>query len=109
MLCDEQAEAGGSLLSEPASAPGAIEGRPAAVWLAAQLAALAANPRVRLLTRTTAFGYFPHNLLGLSERLTDHLAAARGRCAARAAMAGAGARGGARHRQHRAAAGVCRQ
>ncbi len=27
-----------------------------------------------LLPRTTAFGYFPHNLVGLSERLTDHLA-----------------------------------
>ena len=24
--------------------------------------------------RTTAFGYFPHNLLGLNQRLTDHLA-----------------------------------
>jgi sarcosine oxidase subunit alpha len=29
---------------------------------------------VTLLTRTTAFGYFPHNLLGLNERITDHLA-----------------------------------
>ena len=29
---------------------------------------------MRLLARTTAFGYFPHNLIGLSERLTDHLA-----------------------------------
>ena len=37
---------------------------------------LAANPRVRLLPRTTAFGYFPHNLLSLNQRLTDHLAAA---------------------------------
>jgi len=74
ILCDEQAEAGGSLLSEPASAGPGIEGRSAATWLAAQLSALAANPRVRILTRTTAFGYFPHNLLGLSERLTDHLA-----------------------------------
>jgi sarcosine oxidase subunit alpha len=26
-----------------------------------------------LLTRTTAFGYFPHNLIGLNQRLTDHL------------------------------------
>jgi sarcosine oxidase subunit alpha len=29
---------------------------------------------VQLLPRTTAFGYFPHNLIGLNERLTDHLA-----------------------------------
>ena len=38
------------------------------------LAVLRASPRVTLLPRTTAFGYFPHNLLGLSERITDHLA-----------------------------------
>jgi sarcosine oxidase subunit alpha len=39
------------------------------------IAALAGHPRVRLLPRTTAFGYFPHNAIGLNERLTDHLAA----------------------------------
>ncbi len=27
-----------------------------------------------LLARTTAFGYFPHNLIGLNQRLSDHLA-----------------------------------
>jgi sarcosine oxidase subunit alpha len=27
---------------------------------------------VTLLTRTTAFGYFPHNLIGLNQRLSDH-------------------------------------
>ena len=31
-------------------------------------------PSVTLLPRTTAFGYFPHNLVALNERLTDHLA-----------------------------------
>ena len=75
ILADEQAEAGGSLLGEPEAAPAAIDGRPAPLWLAAQLADLRANPRVRVLTRTTAFGYFPHNLVGLNERLSDHLAA----------------------------------
>ncbi len=50
-------------------------GQPAE-WLERTLAALAANARVTLLTRTTAFGYFPHNLLALNQRLTDHLAAA---------------------------------
>ncbi len=29
---------------------------------------------MRLLPRTTAFGYFPHNMIGLNERLTDHRA-----------------------------------
>ncbi len=52
----------------------AIEGEPADQWLASTLRTLAANPRVTLLPRTTAFGYFPHNLIGLNQRLTDHLA-----------------------------------
>ncbi|HET7756042.1 MAG TPA: sarcosine oxidase subunit alpha family protein, partial [Steroidobacteraceae bacterium] len=73
ILCDEQSEPGGSLLAEdPAGAM--PDGRPAAGWLAAAVAALAREARVTVLTRTTAFGYFPHNLLGLNERLTDHLA-----------------------------------
>ena len=71
MLCDEQPEFGGALLSEPSAR---IGGAPAASWVAATRAALAARPNVTLLPRTTAFGYFPHNLIGLSERLTDHLA-----------------------------------
>ncbi|HYM43034.1 MAG TPA: sarcosine oxidase subunit alpha family protein [Steroidobacteraceae bacterium] len=74
ILCDEQNEPGGSLLSDGLDEQASLEGRPAHQWLDETLAALAANPRVRLLTRTTAFGYFPHNLLGLCERLTDHLA-----------------------------------
>ena len=75
ILCDEQNELGGSLLADAPSAGSVVEGRPAAGWLAETVAALASNARVTLLTRTTAFGYFPHNLLGLNERLTDHLAA----------------------------------
>ena len=71
ILCDEQAELGGSLLAEPAAR---IDGLPAADWVAQTTAALRRNPRVRLLPRTTAFGYFPHNLIGLNQRLTDHLA-----------------------------------
>ena len=71
MLCDEQAEFGGSLLAETEAS---IEGKPAQAWLADTLAALAKHPRVRLMPRTTAFGYFAHNMVGLSERVTDHLA-----------------------------------
>jgi sarcosine oxidase, subunit alpha len=74
MLCDEQNEFGGSLLADDPREAAAIEGRPAPQWLRETLAALASNARVTLLPRTTAFGYFPHNLLGLNERLTDHLA-----------------------------------
>jgi sarcosine oxidase subunit alpha len=75
ILCDEQNELGGSLLADAPSAGLVVDGRPAARWLTETVAALASNARVTLLTRTTAFGYFPHNLLGLNERLTDHLAA----------------------------------
>ena len=71
VLCDEQAEMGGSLLSERCAE---IDGRPYAEWLAESIETLRANPRVRLLPRTTAFGYFPHNNIGLCERLTDHVA-----------------------------------
>lgn len=70
MLCDEQAEAGGSLLSRPATL---IDGVAADAWLAQTLATLARHARVQLLPRTTAFGCFPHNAVGLHERLTDHL------------------------------------
>jgi sarcosine oxidase subunit alpha len=72
MLCDEQPEFGGSLLGDQAAQ---IDGASAGNWVANSLATLRGNPRVTLLARTTAFGYFPHNFLGLNERLTDHLAA----------------------------------
>jgi sarcosine oxidase subunit alpha len=71
ILCDEQAEMGGSLLADAGST---IAGRPAAVWVAEALAELASYERVTLLPRTTAFGYYPHNHVGLVERVTDHLA-----------------------------------
>ena len=71
ILCDEQSELGGSLLAGSAAV---IDGVAADAWLAQTLATLAGHPRVLLLPRTTAFGYFPHNAIGLNERLTDHLA-----------------------------------
>ncbi|HEY0767739.1 MAG TPA: sarcosine oxidase subunit alpha family protein [Steroidobacteraceae bacterium] len=74
MLCDEQNEFGGSLLADDPRTAASIEGRPAPQWLRETVAALGSNARVTLLPRTTAFGYFPHNLVGLNERLTDHLA-----------------------------------
>ncbi|GAN81672.1 sarcosine oxidase subunit alpha family protein [Acidocella aminolytica] len=69
ILCDEQSEAGGSLLAEPDAQ---IDGLPAAEWLKTALAQFVAYPQVKLLTRTTAFGYFPHNMIGLAQALTDH-------------------------------------
>ncbi len=70
ILVDEQAEAGGSLLSERSTT---IDGAPATDWVAAAMAELATLPEVRLLTRTTAYGYHDHNFLTLNQRLTDHL------------------------------------
>ena len=71
MLVDEQAEPGGWLLSDPDVT---INGNSAWTWLAAALAELASTPNVTLLTRTTAIGYYHQNLVGLCQRLTDHLA-----------------------------------
>lgn len=69
LLCDEQAEPGGWLLSgdEP------VEGQDGGVWLAAALAELAAMPELRVLPRTTAYGYLDHDYLTLLERRADHL------------------------------------
>ena len=69
MLCEESSEFGGSLLNGTAT----IEAQPPAAWVQQAMAALKQNRRVTLLTRTTAFGYFPHNLIGLNQRLSDHL------------------------------------
>ncbi|MET0538348.1 MAG: 2Fe-2S iron-sulfur cluster-binding protein, partial [Xanthobacteraceae bacterium] len=70
ILCDEQAEFGGSLLSETREL---IEGNAAQAWLAASVAALRAKQAVTLLPRTQCFGYFSDNLLALAQSLTDHL------------------------------------
>jgi sarcosine oxidase subunit alpha len=71
ILCDEQAEFGGDLLSDGAAR---IDGQPAMDWVRGSIEALGRNDRVTLLSRATAFGYFPHNFIGLNQRLTDHLA-----------------------------------
>jgi len=71
ILCDESSEFGGSLLGDAAAR---VDGAAALDWLQRSVQVLAQNRRVCLLPRTTAFGYFPHNFVGLNERLTDHLA-----------------------------------
>jgi sarcosine oxidase subunit alpha len=70
MLVDENAEVGGTLLSEPTVV---VDGKPAWDWLAATLAELDGLPNVRMMPRTTAIGYYHQNLVGLAQRLTDHL------------------------------------
>lgn len=69
MLCDEQSEPGGWLLSSDET----VDGVPAAQWVANALSRLAAMPEVTVLPRTTAFGFQDHNLVTLVERRSDHL------------------------------------
>ncbi len=68
-LVDENSEMGGALLSDPDIE---IDGRPAWDWLAATLGELQ-SLGVRLMTRTTAIGYYHQNMIGLCQKLTDHL------------------------------------
>ena len=81
IVADEQNEFGGSLLSQrdiaavtadPAS-DGSIGGASPMAWVTRAVARLAAMPEVRLLPRSTVFGYHDHNFLTIAERLTDHL------------------------------------
>ena len=74
ILIDEQAHVGGSLLDEPEEGGAAIDETSARDWIAQSLARLAEYTAVTVLTRATAFGYFAHNMIGVVERLTDHLA-----------------------------------
>ena len=69
MLVDDGAQAGGSLLRGCEQ----IDGLPAGDWVAERVAELQQLPEVRLLQRTTAFGYQDHNLVTACERLHDHL------------------------------------
>jgi sarcosine oxidase subunit alpha len=70
VLCDEQPELGGALLAETEAH---IAGQAASDWLRDTLGAFGGRADVTLLPRTTAFGWFPDTLIGLVQRVTDHL------------------------------------
>ncbi|KAA9394350.1 sarcosine oxidase subunit alpha family protein [Kocuria coralli] len=70
ILMDEQPQAGGSLLS---GRDETISGSPALDWVAETLAALAEEPEVTVLHRTTAFGSYDSNYVVAAQRRTDHL------------------------------------
>src|SRR5690625_419000 len=72
ILVEQDKRLGGSLLSRPETR---LDGSRCADWLAAVEAELAAMPDVRILTRTTGFAYYDHNMVGLLERITDHYSA----------------------------------
>jgi sarcosine oxidase subunit alpha len=63
ILAEQDFELGGGLLVEPEHE----------AWRLSMVSALEALPEVRLLPRTTVFGYYDHNVLGAVERVADHL------------------------------------
>ncbi len=65
ILADEQAEAGGGLLSTAER----VDRLPAPQWAVAAAAELSAVPGVTVLPNTTAFGLYEGNLVLLAERL----------------------------------------
>jgi sarcosine oxidase subunit alpha len=71
ILVDEQPEVGGALHYDTSVT---IDGKNGYDWAQATAAKLKAMENVTVLTRTTAFGYYNHNFVGLVERVTDHLA-----------------------------------
>lgn len=69
LVADEQQEMGGCLLGVQQL----IGGQPASSWLSETLALLGDDPDITLLPRSTVFGYYDQNFLGIVERRTDHL------------------------------------
>lgn len=70
ILADEGTRPGGSLLAETAR----IGDAPAPVLAAGIAAELADLPNVRVLTRTTIFGWYDSNVFGAVERVQKHVA-----------------------------------
>ncbi|MBF2714924.1 sarcosine oxidase subunit alpha [Agrobacterium vitis] len=71
IICDEQPEMGGAFHYDTGAV---IDGQNGYDWAQATVTRLEAMDNVTVLTRTTAFGYYNHNFLGLAERITDHIA-----------------------------------
>ncbi|MFD9813445.1 2Fe-2S iron-sulfur cluster-binding protein [Streptomyces sp. NPDC059080] len=73
LLIEDRPDTGGALL---AAAPGDGPEAAALTWATATRAALDAEPEVRVLTRTCAFGAYDGNYVLALQRRTDHLGAA---------------------------------
>ena len=71
ILADERADVGGALHFDTGVN---VDGQEGFAWAQDVAAELAGMDNVRVLTRTTAFGYYNHNFVALAERVTDHLA-----------------------------------
>ena len=70
ILADEHPVPGGALKGTNAT----IEGRAGHQWASRQIDELTETGHVRVLPRTTVWGYFDHNVLGAVERVADHVA-----------------------------------
>ena len=70
IVCDENPAFGGSLRGAHAEK---IDGEASTTWIDGVVRDLSGNGDVTLLPRTTAFGYYDGNLVGLNERVSDHL------------------------------------
>lgn len=70
ILCDEQPDVGGALRYENDVQ---IDGISGYEWAVAAYAKLREMKNVQVLTRTTAFGYYAQNFVGLVQRLSDHV------------------------------------
>ncbi|WP_455270135.1 sarcosine oxidase subunit alpha [Rhizobium herbae] len=71
IICDEQPEVGGALHYDKSVT---IDGLDGYAWAQGTAANLAKMENVTVLPRTTAFGYYAQNFVGLNERVTEHLA-----------------------------------
>jgi heterotetrameric sarcosine oxidase alpha subunit len=69
IIVDEHTIAGGSLLSETAT----VGGEHAPAFAARMVAELRSLPNVRVMTRTTAFGWYDGNVFGAVERVQKHV------------------------------------
>ena len=76
IISDEQNEFGGSLLCSKQE----INGDLPSLWVEKVIAQLTKMDNVLLLPRSTVFGYYDHNLLGINERRTDHLGENQQQC-----------------------------
>ncbi|MEZ5775838.1 MAG: sarcosine oxidase subunit alpha family protein [Hyphomicrobiaceae bacterium] len=72
ILAEERSELGGRLLAlNPET--NRLDGRAPADWIAEVQRELESHPEVTILTRTTAFGYYADNFVGLLESVQDHI------------------------------------
>ncbi|MEZ5925563.1 MAG: sarcosine oxidase subunit alpha family protein [Hyphomicrobiaceae bacterium] len=72
ILCEETAQLGGRLLAlDPMT--NRIGGLSPQAWVKSVSEELAKHPEVTVLTRTTAFGYYADNFVGLHQLCQDHI------------------------------------